>query len=81
MFPVWKESEFVRFNLAFFTLLALATLALGLELREFPLARNGDLLARSIVLTAAPVLVIAVALLLRIVSRVDQLRRSGKVRP
>lgn len=69
----------MRLNLAFFTLLSLATLALGLELREFPLARNGDLLARSVVLTAAPLLVVAVALLLRIVSRVDHARRSGKV--
>lgn len=69
----------MRINIAFFTLLSLATLALGLELREFPLAREGDLLARIVIFAAGPVLVVAVALLLRIVSRVDQVRRSGKV--
>ena len=69
----------MRLNIAFLTLLSVATLALGLALREFPLARGGDLLARGVVFAAAPVLIAAVALLLRIVSRVDQVRRSGKV--
>lgn len=68
----------MRLNIAFFVLLALATLTLGLELRELPLARGGDLLARGLVFAAAPVLIIAVALLFRIVSRVDQVRRSGR---
>ena len=69
----------MKLNLAFFTLLSLATFALGLELREFPLARDGDPLARAVVFGTAPFLAITVSLLFRIVSRVDQVRRSGKV--
>ena len=71
----------MRLNIAFFTLLAVATLALGLELKEYPLARNGDMLGRAVVLAAAPVLALAVVLLLRIVSRVEDLRRAGKELP
>ena len=68
----------MRLNIAFLVLLATATLASGLELKELPLARNGDALARAIAFPAALVLAAAVVLLVRIVSRVEDLRRAGK---
>ena len=71
----------MRLNIAFLTLLFVATLALGLELKEYPLARNGDVLGRAIVFAAAPVLASAVVLLLRIVSRVEDLKRMEKELP
>ena len=71
----------MRLNIAFLTLLFVATLGLGLELKEYPLARNGDVLGRAIVFAAAPVLASAVVLLLRIVSRVEDLKRMEKELP
>lgn len=68
----------MRLNIAFFTLLAIATVALGLELRELPLARDGDVFARGVAVAAAAVLAIAIALLARIVARVDALRRAER---
>ena len=68
----------MRLNIAFLALLVIAMLASGLELKEFPLARDGDVLARAIVFAAAPVLAVSVTLLTRIVSRVDAVRRAGK---
>jgi hypothetical protein len=68
----------MRLNIAFLTLLVTATLAAGLELKEFPLARDGDVIARAIAFGIAPVLAISVGLLTRIVSRVDAVRRAGK---
>jgi hypothetical protein len=70
----------VRLNICFLALLAIATLASGLELKEVPLARDGDTLARAIAFPAALILAVAVALLVRIVSRVEDLRRDGKER-
>ncbi len=68
----------MRLNIVFLALLATATLASGLELKELPLARDGDMLARAIAFAAVPVLAAAVVLLVRIVSRVEDLRRAGK---
>lgn len=68
----------MRLNIAFLTVLAAATLASGLELKELALARDGDPLARTIVFAAAPVLAVAVILLVRIVSRIEDARREGK---
>lgn len=68
----------MRLNIAFLALLAMATLASGLELKELPLARDGDTLARAIAFAAALVLATTVVLLVRIVSRVEDLRRAGK---
>ena len=68
----------MRLNIVFLALLATATLASALELKELPLARNGDALARAIAFPAALVLAAAVVLLVRIVSRVEDLRRAGK---
>lgn len=67
----------MRLNIAFFTLLVIATAALGLELRELPLARGGDELARGLASAAAVVFAVAIVLLTRIVARVDALRRGG----
>lgn len=66
----------MRLQAAFLVLLLVATIALGLELREYPLAREGDVLARVLVFTAGPVLFVSVLLLLRILSRVEDLRRK-----
>jgi hypothetical protein len=71
----------MRLNIAFLALLVTATLASGLGLKEFPLARDGDPLARAIVFPAALILAVAVVLLVRIVSRVEDLRRAGKEFP
>lgn len=71
----------MRLNIVFLALLATATLASGLELKELPLARDGDTLARAIAFAAAPVLAAAIVLLVRIVSRVEDLRRDGKELP
>lgn len=71
----------MRLNIAFLALLAVATLASGLELKELPLARNGDTLAQAVAFGAAPVLAGAVILLTRIVSRVEDARRDGKELP
>jgi hypothetical protein len=68
----------MRLNIAFFTLLVVATLALGLELREFRLARDGDMFARGVALAAAAVFAVAIVLLTRIVARVDALRRAER---
>ncbi len=68
----------MRLNICFLALLAIATLAAGLELKEFPLARDGDWVARDIAFAAAPVLAIAVVLLTRIVSRVEDVKRAGR---
>ena len=68
----------MRLNIAFFTLLALATLALGLELRELPLARDGDAVARGVAFAAAAVFAVAIVLLVRIIARVDALRRAER---
>lgn len=71
----------MRLNVAFLTLLVTATLAAGLVLKAFPLARDGDALARAIVFAAAPVLAVSVTLLTRIMSRVDAVRRAEKELP
>lgn len=68
----------MRLNIAFLLLLTIATVAAGLELKAFPLARDGDETARVLVFVAAPFLAAAVVLLVRIVSRVEDLRRAGK---
>lgn len=69
----------MRLNITFITLLAIATVTFGLEVREVPLARDGDQSARVIVFASAPVLAAAVALLARIVTRVDSARRESGV--
>lgn len=68
----------MRLNIAFFALLGTATIALGLELRELPLARDGDVLARAIAFPAATVFFVSIGLLCRIVARVDGLRRAER---
>ncbi len=68
----------MRLNLAFLTLLSVATVASGIELNEFELARQGDVLARAMAFGAAPVLMLAVALLVRIVSRIEDLRHIAR---
>ena len=68
----------MRLNVVFLSLLMIATVASGLELKEFPLARQGDEVARVLVFVAVPVLAAVVVLLVRIVSRVEDLRRAGK---
>lgn len=69
----------MRLNITFIALLVIATAAFGLELKEFPLARDGDTAARVIVFAVAPILAAAVALLMRIIVRIDQVRRAGGV--
>lgn len=71
----------MRLNIAFFTLLAVATLAAGIELRELQPARNGDVFARGAAFAAAAVFVVAIVLLTRIVARVDSLRRAERRSP
>lgn len=68
----------MRLNIAFFVLLAIATLALGAEFAEFSRARDGDAIARSVAFAAAAVLAAAVALLMRIIVRVDAARRAER---
>jgi hypothetical protein len=68
----------MRLNVSFITLLLVATAALGVELRAVPAARDGDGLARVLAFAFAIVLALAVVLLLRIVRRVDELRRAER---
>ncbi len=68
----------MRLNICFLALLITAMLASGLELKELPLARDGDWAAREIAFATAPILAIAVVLLTRIVSRVEDVKRAGR---
>jgi len=68
----------MRLNIVFVGLLLLATLAVGSAWKEFSAARDGDALARAVVFAAAPVAFVAIALLTRIVARVDAVRKQGR---
>lgn len=68
----------MRLNISFLALLLLATLSVGLDWANFQPARDGDPLARLIVFASAPVAIVAIALLTRIIVKVDDTRRTGR---
>jgi hypothetical protein len=67
----------MRLNAAFLFLLLVATAATGLVWGDVASARDGALGARVSVLLAAPVALIAITLLGRIIVKVSALRRDG----
>ncbi len=68
----------MRLNIAFFTLLTIATIAVGIELLDFRAARQGGVLDRVVVFAGALVALVAIILLTRILVRVDAARRPGR---
>jgi hypothetical protein len=62
----------MRLQVSFVTLLVLATTATSLVWRESSLAEQGDLRAEFVVFTFAPVALLAIALLGRIVLKVKR---------
>jgi len=68
----------MRVNISFFSLLLLATVAVGLDWANFGAARAGDPQARIIAFATAPVAFATILLLTRIIVKVDAARRSGR---
>lgn len=68
----------MRLNLAFIVLLLTASTATSLVWRNLTVARDGDLTARVVVLIGAPVALLCVVLLARIVTKVRSAQRGGK---
>jgi len=68
----------MRLNLMFIMLLLTASTATSLVWRNFIIARDGDPLARIVVLIGAPVALASVVLLARIVTKVSAARRARR---